>query len=160
MGIHFSIRLNEDKRLASYKVWFTPNVKQEIETIKAYNRNNINGIRQLNHYLQGLMQYISNPSLAWDNIGKYPHKANGATHVNELGYNFTYFIKNSKFEHEDYVCITKIYFNLEEFDLRNPFVAYGNNQGTITCGNINGKMIDHIIKETINEYLRRNILIE
>ena len=159
MGKLVRVTINEDKRLEPYKVWFTPTVKHDIAVIKAYNRNNIEGVQQLQNYLRELMQYISNPSLAWDNIGKYPHVYNGATHVNELGFNFLYFIKNSKFEHKDYVCVVKIYFNLDTFGLRNPFVPNGSNQGTITCVKLNRMNIDKIITETINSYLRKNLLL-
>ena len=92
----FKVKLNEDKRLERYKVWFTPAVKREIDIIKRFNRNNVEGIKQLQEYLQGLRMYISNPVIAWDNLDKYQHRPNGATHVNELGYNFTYLVKNSR----------------------------------------------------------------
>ena len=115
-------KLNEDKQLQPYDVWFTPNVRQDIKLIKAYNHNNIEGIEKLEDYLDGLITYISKPVLAWDNIAKYPHVQNGATHVRELDYNFTYFIRISKFNnHEPYVCINKIYFDFDFLELKNPF---------------------------------------
>lgn len=145
--------VNEDKRLEPYKVWFTPNVRNEIEVIKAYNRNNIEGVRLLQDYLQGLRMHISNPVLAWDNVHKYSHHPNGVTHFNELGYNFAYIIKNSKFDNKQYVCVVKIFYNLAEFGLKNPFVT------NIASEGLNDKRIDKIIKETINNYLRKNLLL-
>ena len=123
------VKLNEDKRLERYKVWFTPAVKCEIDIIKSFNKNNIEGIKQLQEYLQGLRMYISNPVLAWDNLDRFQHYPNGATHINELGYNFIYYVKNSKFEHTQYVCVVKIYYNLSEFGLQDPFATIGNQQG-------------------------------
>ena len=149
------ICLNEDKRLEPYKVWFTPTVRHTIDVIKAYNSNNIEGIKEFEEYLQGLKSYISKPVLAWDNIDKYPHTRNGATHVHELGYNFIYYVNNSKFDHKQYVCVVKIYFNLSEFGLQDPFATNGNQQRPLV-GNQQGQVKENILNKNTNR-VRRTI---
>ena len=106
-------------------------------------------------YLQGLKSYISKPVLAWDNIDKYPHTRNGATHVHELGYNFIYYVNNSKFDHKQYVCVVKIYFDLSEFGLQDPFATNRNQQGPIV-GNQQGQVKENILNKNTNR-VRRTI---
>lgn len=149
-----SIVLYEDKQLTPYKVWLTPTVRNKINIIENFNSDNIDGLSQLYEYIENIKRYISYPVIAWDNTGRYHHFANGATHINEMGYNFIYLIKTSKFDQKPYVCITNISFDFDELGLVNPNEVCENKQyKTKTVCYIKESQLRSIIRETIRRIL-------
>lgn len=71
--------LKEDRTLQKMSVSFSTELSQRIDDIIYYNRNNIDGLSQWHNYLDGLVNYISNPVVAWDNMNWYQHFPNGTT---------------------------------------------------------------------------------
>lgn len=112
-------QIYEDKRLPPYRVFLGYNVQQEIKYLISCNKNNVEGIRRLKEYVKSLKRYISNPTLAWDNEGRYTHYQNGAIHVMEIGYNFLYILKTNQ-TGKSYVCIIRIWFDTNALGLKDP----------------------------------------
>lgn len=71
-------QIYEDNRSSLYRVYLGYKVQQEIKYLISCNKNNVEGIRRLKEYVKSLKRYISNPTLAWDNEGRYTHYQNGA----------------------------------------------------------------------------------
>lgn len=71
--------LNEDVILTKLIVVLSDDIQERINNIDWYNRNNIDALSQWHNYLDGLVNYISNPVIAWDNMNRYQHFPNGTT---------------------------------------------------------------------------------
>ncbi|MCQ2291670.1 MAG: hypothetical protein MJZ39_00725 [Bacteroidales bacterium] len=71
--------LNEDVILTKLIVVLSDDIQERINNIDWYNRNNIDALSQWHNYLDGLVNYISNPVIAWDNMNWYQHFPNGTT---------------------------------------------------------------------------------
>lgn len=71
--------LNEDVILTKLIVVLSDDIQERINNIDWYNRNNIDALFQWHNYLDGLVNYISNPVIAWDNMNWYQHFPNGTT---------------------------------------------------------------------------------
>lgn len=112
--------LKEDRTLQKMSVSFSTELSQRIDDIIFYNRNNIDGLSQWRDYLDGWVNYISNPVIAWDNMNRYQHFPNGTTHITELGYDVTFMVKMNKKTHQSYVFVCEINLNAEEFGLEQP----------------------------------------
>ena len=130
-------------------IYFSREINNEIETIKAYNENNIEAIKQWQDYLIGMKSYISCPAIAWDNMGRYPKLRNNyrVKYINDFDYNVGLIIKTNMATNQTYVVIFKANLNPEEF-------------GLIVPPNINeNKKTNQIISEVINQYLKENLLL-
>lgn len=112
--------LNEDVILTKLIVVLSDDIQERINNIDWYNRNNIDALSQWHNYLDGLVNYISNPVIAWDNMNRYQHFPNGTTHITELGYDVTFMVKMNKKTHQSYVFVCEINLNAEEFGLEQP----------------------------------------
>lgn len=150
--------LNEGNMSQNFYVVLSPDIIKEMNAIYAYNQNNPKSLYQWYSYVEEVTNHISNRSIAWNYGNRLKQERNGAITLNDFDYNVTYAVKISKRTHRAYVYVYKIDLKIENFGLKNPF-ANGNNQGTITCGKLNGKVINTIITETINNYLRKNLLL-
>jgi len=113
-------RLFEDKLLSKLPVGFSTEIIEIINDINWYNRNNIVELIQWHDYLDGLVNYISNPVIAWDNTNRFQHSSNGKTHISELGYEVTFLVKTNKQTHQSYVYIMEMNLNTEKFGLEQP----------------------------------------
>ena len=51
--------------------------------------------------LNALKIYLSNPSIVWDNTGRYIQWQNGARFINDFGYNVAYSIVNDTLKNRD-----------------------------------------------------------
>lgn len=89
-------RLYEDRLLTKLPVSFATEISDKINDINWCNHNNIDALFQWHDYLDGLVNYISNPVIAWDNMNRYQHSSNGKTHITELGYDVTFMVKMNK----------------------------------------------------------------
>lgn len=112
--------LNEDVILTKLIVVLSDDIQERINNIDWYNRNNIDALSQWHNYLDGLVNYISNPVIAWDNMNRYQHFPNGTPHITELGYDVTFMVKMNKKTHQSYVFVCEINLNAEEFGLEQP----------------------------------------
>lgn len=71
--------LHEDKTPQRLVVRFSTDIADKINDINWYNRSNTGALTQWHNYLDGLVNYISNPVVAWDNMKWYQHFPNGTT---------------------------------------------------------------------------------
>ena len=142
--------LYEDKRLPKLPIWVSSNISNKIGYVKYYNRDNIDGINRLIEEFEILVDYISNPVIAFDNAGRYIHYPNGATHMVELGFDASYIIKNNNKNNCAYVYIFDIKIDLTKFGLKTPppLTESANN-----VYHINESRLRQIIQESIQNVL-------
>lgn len=117
--------LTEDKRLTKLPIIFSDKVIDEIDLIRDVNKGDDN-LYQLYEYIDGLKNYITNPVIAWDNVGKYRHNSRGETNIKELGYNVIFTIKTNQTTNTNYVYVFKIVFPLNRLGLKIPSDLYEN----------------------------------
>ena len=80
--------INEDKLPPKLPVIFSKKITNEIDVIGYYNRNSDDKLSMWHDYLNGIMNYISNPAIAWDNTNRYIHFPNGATYIKDFDFNY------------------------------------------------------------------------
>ena len=110
--------LKEDKRLPKLPVIFSPEIIQSIEDIHRRNYDNQEALTEWENYIDGVIGYISNPVIAWDYVGRYPHFPNGAIFVNDFGYNAAFIVKTNFKTNQPFVYLFKLNLNLEAFGLK------------------------------------------
>ena len=71
-------RINEDRLPPKLIVRFSSKIAQEIKRIDALNKHNIDALNNWKEYLSGIKRYLSDSTIAWDNMGRYPRFPNGA----------------------------------------------------------------------------------
>lgn len=67
----------EDNRASKFRVIFSKNIRTEINVIHTYNQNNNKALSQWYEYIEGIVNYISNPSIAWDYANQHTVYKNG-----------------------------------------------------------------------------------
>lgn len=142
MRLHY---LNEDNLSPKLPISFSAKISKQINAIYACNQDNTDALCQWDEYIERLKSYISNRSIAWDYNNKYPRFPNGAIHIRDLGFDVTFIVKVNQTTNENYVYVFKLDLKPKEFGLKED------------KSNINS--IDRIIIETINNYLKRNLLL-
>ena len=100
------MKLNEEQRASQLIVGFSKDITNRIESIYKYNQGN-NALNQWSEYLDTIIKYISNPSIAFDYKHKSIHFRNGAILLKDFGCDATYYIKTNNI-HPPYVYIFKI----------------------------------------------------
>lgn len=142
MKLHY---LNEDKLPPKLQVIFSSKIIKKMDFIENFNQDNIDALSQWYYYIEGVKSYISNPSIAWDYTNRYSHFPNGAIHLKELNYDVMFIVKKNR----NYVYVFKIDLKPQEFGLKVPPTLEENRES----------IISRIITETINNYLKKNILL-
>ena len=140
--------LMEDKLPPKLLVTFSSKLYKEIKAIDAYNKNNVEALYQWRDYLYGMKRYLSDSTIAWDNMGRYPRFPNGARFIRDFNYNVGYTIKINNNTNLPYVYVFKANLNLEQYGLKVPPTVKEN-----------VLKVDAIITETINKYLRKHLLL-
>ena len=135
-------RLNEDRLPQKLLVVFSRKIRNKIDKIYAKNQSNIKALYQWFNYIDGIESYISNQTIAWDNMGRYPNYNNERRFINDFDYNIGYVIKISSRTNLPYVYVFKVNLKPREF-------------GLIESKN----KINRIISEVFNQYLRRNLIL-
>ena len=135
-------RLNEDRLPQKLLVVFSRKIRNKIDKIYAKNQSNIKALYQWFNYIDGIENYISNPTIAWDNMGRYSNYNNERRFINDFDYNIGYVIKISIRTNLPYVYVFKVNLKPREF-------------GLIESKN----KINRIISEVFNQYLRRNLIL-
>ena len=137
--------LEEIYSLPKLPIYFSREMNDEIETIKAYNKKNVLAIQRWQEYLKSMKSYISSPTIAWDNMGRYPKPRNNyrVKYINDFDYNVGLIIKTNVATNQTYVVIFKANLNPEGFGLIVPPSMNEN------------RHIDNIITEVINQYLKQ-----
>jgi hypothetical protein len=120
--------LKEDRLPSKLPVIFSAKIRKDIESIEVYNRNNIDGIYQWRDYLNGLISYISNPTIAWDNTGRYQHFPNGATFIRDFDFNVGCTVKTNSTTNQSFVFVFRVNLKPEEFGLKVPAKLKENKQ--------------------------------
>ena len=110
-------QLAEDKLSPRLPVIISPEIDKEISTIESKNIDNEYAITQWRDCLSVIINQISKPSIAWDNVGIYQHESNGETHANIFGHDISFTIETDRMG-KNYVDI--FYFDLkpEDYGLR------------------------------------------
>ena len=135
-------QLNEDRLPQKLLVVFSRKIRNKIDKIYAKNQSNIKALYQWFNYIDGIESYISNPTIAWDNMGRYPNYNNERRFINDFDYNIGYVIKISSITNLPYVYVFKVNLKPREFGLKESI-----------------KRINRIISEAINQYLKQNLII-
>ena len=87
--------LKEDKTLDKLEVRFSNEISSVIEDVEFYNKFETEALGQWHVFLNGMISWIANPVIAWDNQNKYQHDSDSTTHIKENGYDVTFVIKEN-----------------------------------------------------------------
>ena len=131
--------LNKDKRPPQLQVVYTDYITNHIQQIIDNNQGNINGLSALGDYIDWVSNHVSNRAIAFDYGGNFAKNSDGMIIIYDKGISF-YLVDDSD---KVFVEIVGLDLNLEEFGL---------------CENKKVN-ISRIITETINSYLRKNLLL-
>ncbi|MBO7417467.1 MAG: hypothetical protein J6U14_00820 [Bacteroidaceae bacterium] len=131
--------LNEDNLPPKLPVVYSDDVMNEIEYIRQRNLFEKEGLSRLFSHIKGIENHISNRAIAFGYGSNYTMDSNEITYVYDMGVVFC--VKDDS--EKVFIEISWIYLNLEDFGLQEN-------------RNIN---ISRIITETINSYLRKNLLL-
>ena len=141
--------LREDRLPSNLRVNFSSKIVQKINTIGTCNQHNHIALTQWGEYLDGMKSYLSKSVIAWDNMNRYPRLRNGGRFIRDFGFNVGYTIINDKTTGQPFVYIFMADLKPEEFGLKVSPIMKENRE----------KIISRIITETINNYLRKNLLL-
>ena len=141
--------LREDKLPSNLLVNFSSKITKKINAIGAYNRQNGAALTQWSEYLDGMKSYLSKSVIAWDNMNRYPRLRNGGRFIGDFGYNVGYTIINDSATSQPLIYVFMANLKPQEFGLIVPPTLRENRDNAIS----------QIIAETINNYLRKNILL-
>ena len=131
-------RINEVKKTQQLPVVYSDDVINKIEYIKENNLFEKDGLGMLFSHIKGIENYISNRAIAFDYGNNFARDTDGTVIVYDMGISFLLVDKSGVIFDE----IVGMDLNLEDFGLQEN-------------RNIN---ISRIITETINNYLKRNLL--
>lgn len=138
-----SWQLAEDKLSPKLPVIISYEIDNEISTIEAKNIDNEYAITQWKDCLSVIINQISKPSIAWDNIGIYRHEPNGETHANIFGHDISFTIETDR--------MGKNYVDISYFDLKPE------DYGLIECQHRIEKLLisESLLRSIIRESLKR-----
>jgi hypothetical protein len=135
-------RPNEDRLPPKLSLRFSSKIAQQIRRINVLNKHNIEALNNWKEYLRWIKRYLSDSTIAWDNMGRYPRFPNGAIFIRDFGYNVACIIQIDNTTNLPYVYVFKVNLKPREFGLRE-----------------NKNRINRIISEVIDQYLRQNLIL-
>lgn len=144
--------LKEDNPLPRLDVVFSNKILIKIEDISTTNIYNKEELSLWNSYLDGMVRWISNPVIAWDNTNRYYHDTDGTTRITEHGYDVSFVIKTNRKTGKNYIYLFDMKLNYENFGLKRPRYFMENIDKQTR--------LDRIITETLNRVIRESILAE
>ena len=150
--------LNEDK-IAKLPVLLSSEVEDFIEAIDHSNRFNEKELVQFYYDLEGLIAWVSNNSIAWDNSNNFRHFNNGTTYFERFGFKMTYVIKVNETTHQSFVYILTLKFNFDDYGLQIPPYITENNNNTKRQNTMKQKIrltegdLHRIVRQCVNEAL-------
>lgn len=109
--------VKKDTRLPKLPVVCSEEVKNTIESIVSQKQDNPNELAEWKEDILCLLNYISNPVVAWDYIGKYPHDENGTVFFEDFGYKIDYIVMTGN-DDKNYVSVIYAELNPGNFGLR------------------------------------------
>ena len=77
--------LNEDIRLEKLPVRYSDELKARIEDVVFYNKFESENINQWVNDLKGIVSWLSNPAIAWDNQNEFIHYDDGEIYIKKYG---------------------------------------------------------------------------
>jgi len=141
--------LNEDTLPKKLEVKFSNEISNLIEDVDFQNQFEIETITNWHNYIEGLICWISNPVIAWDNTNKYEHDyANNITHINDNGYDVTFMFNTDK------TCLIIIKANLKYEEYGLEYSSLYENHSTRKKHILNESQLRRIIRESIKRYLK------
>ena len=156
------IWLREDKLPTPLPVILSPTINYEINEIEYLNWRKTDEIHKWHDYLDRVLRYISNPSIAWDYAGRYRHLPNGETYINEIGYDVGFIIEAN--DTQTYVNVFRLALNAEEYGLQmstNEGRKYNNTHKQYDIMNnkktkirLTESQLHNIIKESVKNLLK------
>ena len=93
-------RLTEDIRVAKIPIIFSKDIKNRIESIYSYNQSNWQAILKWKEYLEGIKNYVSNRSIAWDYANSHYKFPNGTNFIRDYNFNVGYSVKINDYPHK------------------------------------------------------------
>lgn len=112
--------LKEDRLPPKLFVRFSSKIINEIDAIDTSNQGNLDGLSNWHDYLDGMISYISNPVIAWDNTNRHHRLPNGTRFIADFDYNVGYTIKTNNTTQQQYVYVFMANLKPEEFGLIVP----------------------------------------
>ena len=112
--------LTEDKLPPKLLVGFSSAIAKQIDRIYSCNQNNGEAIYQWLDYLDWVLDYMSNPVIAWDNINKHRQWPNETRFVSDFDINVGYKIIADRRTNKPFVYLFRVNLKLEEFGLTPP----------------------------------------
>ena len=137
----------EDKLPPKLFVAFSSKIRDQISEIDSYNHNNTEGLLQWYEYINVILDYMSNPVIAWDYLNRYKRGRRGSRFVSDLGFNIRYTILSNRNTSEPFVYIFMIDFKLDEYGLKDPS-SLNENKRIIS-------LTESHIRKMVRETLRR-----
>jgi len=148
----------EDKLPPKLPIYFSIEINDEIESVKSVNLGNARQLSEWKEYLLRALDYVSNPSIAWDYACRYKQLPNGSIRLKEVGYNIEYVIISD--DNSCQICISKMDLKLEEYGLEPPDLAENHSQTQHGNMIISQSDICRIVESAVRKYLNRQILNE
>lgn len=111
---HYCIK--EDKRLPKLSVRFSQEITSGIESVNARNYDNQEALSEWNDYIDGIIRYISNPVIAWDNMNRFHHTSNRETFIDEMGMDVGFIIETDSTDNQ-YVYVFYLDLKTEDYGL-------------------------------------------
>ena len=140
-------QLIEDKQSPKLPTYFSSEFDDKIEEIIWYNQFEDEARTQLKDELDAILNHISNRAIAFSYSDGGREDINRTIFKNILGHNVAYKIITDN--NAVSVCIENIEFDVQQFGLRIPPMMEEKRKN----------LISRIITETINSYLRKNLLL-
>ena len=142
--------LHEDFRLEKLPIRYSDGLKEKIEDVIFYNKFEYENLNQWVNDLKGIVSWLSNPAIAWDNRNEFIHHNNGDTYISRYGILFKIlnYMDEQGVEH-NFVYVLDVGINPQNYNLRVPPYLYENKK-TLS---ITESCIKHIVRETLNQYL-------
>lgn len=145
--------LLEVRKTNKFTVVFSKEIAEKIEDIVSYNKNNSAYISEFHNYIDSMVNYISNPVIAWDNQGRYTHSKNGYTHIVELGFDITYMIKINQATNKSYIFVVEAKLVPDGLDLNIPYYMTESNKTNRQRIRLTENGLRRIIKKCLYETL-------
>ena len=143
--------LNEDIRLEKLPVRYSDELKARIEDVVFYNKFESENINQWVNDLKGIVSWLSNPAIAWDNQNEFIHYDDGEIYIKKYGILFEIlnYIDMQGVEH-NFVYVLDVDINPQDYNLKVP--PYLNENKRIIP--LTESHIRHIVRETLRRYLQ------
>ena len=142
--------LKEDIRL-KLPVRFSDKLVEKIDDVNFYNRFETENFNEWINSLMGIVSWVSNLNIAWDNRNEYIHYNNGDTYIPRYGILFEIlnYIDGQGLEH-NFVYVLDVDINPQDYNLKVP--PYLNENKSVIS--LTESHLRRIVRETLRRYLQ------